>query len=116
MRFFGLKNFLHKVFQFRADFLAQVQSIAKDIDAAAAGYDTLAEYFEDALDIEFHVGYDKKYRSAKILLCCGDPNIYLDTNTGIIKGIWGSDVVRAFVANDTAQAVDEYFAEMYNGT
>ena len=40
---------------------------------------TFCEYFSDVYDIEYRIGGGREYRSVKLMVACGGPNIYIDT-------------------------------------
>lgn len=52
------------------------------------------DYLEDVLDINYIVGSSGSYKGAKILVCFGGPNIWVDTDEGLIKGYWWGESVR----------------------
>lgn len=49
------------------------------------------DYLYSALDIEFRVGSDRKYKSGEILVAFGGPNIWIDTKREKVIGAWWSD-------------------------
>jgi len=85
-----------------AELKASVISIAEEIEEVASGdYEQLAEFLEGVLDV-------------KIALAVGGPGIYFDTNTGEVKGYWGTDKFSWCVKSFAVDAVDDYFEEYYN--
>ena len=96
-----------------AELKASVISIAEGIEKAASG-EELAEYLEDVLDVEISIGGDFRYRGVEIQLAFGGPNIYFNTNTGEVKGYWGTDKFSWCVKSFAVDAVDDYFEEYYN--
>lgn len=75
---------------------------------------TLWDYFEDALDIEYTVGSDKQYRSVRIMVCCGGPNVYVDTGRGAVILNWWTEHAEYMLLNETCEAIDDVFEELYN--
>ena len=71
------------------------------------------DYLQDALDIEYRVGSDGQYRSAKILVAFGGPNIWIDTGRKKIIGAWWGDYAEAEYLSD-ALDLDEACAELWN--
>lgn len=122
--------------QFKADFQRQISGIAEDLDDIVTGnnvaefihnydceddgedyedvYARLNKYFEDALDVEFIIGYDGKYRGTRVAITLGGPNIYLDTRDGIVKGYWGGDKAQADLYSRTATEIDAYWEEQWS--
>lgn len=76
-------------------------------------YDRLRWYFEDCLDVEFHVDSQLRYKGATITLACGGPGIKFDTHSGEVKGCSWSDRADWSVDYDTRRAIDDYWAEMF---
>lgn len=93
-----------------------------DIDEAECNDDNyesdfdggFARYFEDALDIEYHVDSQLHYRGAIITVAVGGPSIYVDTYKGEVVGLWWSDKATAYIWHTTANAIDDFFEEEYN--
>lgn len=81
-------------------------------------YYRLQKYFEDVLDVEFRVDLRGDYRGARIALALGGPGVYLDTRASRIDGYWGfgSDHAEYFLDSATNNAVDDYFAELWEIT
>lgn len=71
------------------------------------------EYFENALDIEYIIGGDGRYRGVRIMVACGGPNIWVDTRRGEVYGAWGTDTYSAWVPNEICGEIDDAFEEMY---
>jgi hypothetical protein len=49
------------------------------------------EYLSDALDIEYIVNGNRDVLGARILVCFGGPNIWINTRTKQVEGYWWSD-------------------------
>ncbi len=49
------------------------------------------DYVSEALDIEYYIGSDGKYRGARLLVAFGGPNIWVDTKTNRVEGYWWVD-------------------------
>lgn len=101
-----------------SDLQEHVQSIA---DQLTAGYEgetnidgeqiTAYDWLQDALDIEYRVGSDGVYRSARVLVAFGGPNIWIDTGTNTVDGAWWGD--RASATFDDALGIDEALRELW---
>jgi hypothetical protein len=84
------------------DLKNHVQSIAHDITTGFShvGDYTAFDYLQDALDIEYIVNSKGEYLGARVLVAFGGPNIWVNTRTGIVEGVWWSDRAEAsFVDN-----------------
>lgn len=75
----------------------------------------LYDYFEnDIYDIEYRVGSDREYRSARVMVACGGPNIYIDTKTKDVELYWWNESARYPIAYDTIDELDNFFEELFN--
>lgn len=96
--------------------------IANELEAITKGDATgedgetvsLWDYFEDALDIEYTIGSDMKYRGVCVMVTCGGPNIYINTNSGAVELYWGGDSARCYLMPDLVDAINDVFEDQYN--
>jgi predicted RNA-binding Zn-ribbon protein involved in translation (DUF1610 family) len=73
------------------------------------------DYFEGGVyDVEFRVGSDREYRSVKIMVACGGPNIFIDTAAGAVMLYWWTDRAEYPLDPDTIAAVNEWAEEWFN--
>lgn len=73
------------------------------------------EYFYDRVyDIKYTVGCDLEYVGARIMIACGGPNVYIDTNTGRVVLYWWGETASAALSSATVDAIDAYFKDEYN--
>ena len=81
-----------------------------DLEAA-----TLWDYFEGSTyDVEFRIGSDKQFRSVRVMVACGGPNIYIDTAAGAVQLYWWTDKAEYLLNSETVEAVNEWAEEWYN--
>jgi len=73
----------------------QIQSVIEGIeepDEDALNWDgeayTAYDYIDDALDIEYVTGSDGSFKGARLLVCYGGPNVWVDTQTDTVEGSW----------------------------
>ena len=73
----------------------QVQSIIKGIEEPDEDYlnedgeaYTAHDHVRDALEIEYVTGSDGSFKGARLLVCFGGPNVWVDTQTGTVEGSW----------------------------
>lgn len=85
-----------------------------DGDDESAFEGGFARYFEDALDVEYRVDAQLRYRGAIVTVAVGGPTIYVDTCAGEVRGYWGSDKATAEIWRRTCNAIDDLFEEYFN--
>tara|TARA_R110002020_G_scaffold170207_2_gene359580 strand:+ start:12810 stop:13178 length:369 start_codon:yes stop_codon:yes gene_type:complete len=49
------------------------------------------DYLTDALDIEYIVNGKAEYLGARVLVCFGGPNVWINTRSGMVEGYWWQD-------------------------
>lgn len=74
---------------------------------------SLYDYFSDCLDIEYRVGSDKEYRSVCVMVTCGGPNIYIDTESKAVELYWWGDRASYHILSDAVDAVDDWAREYW---
>lgn len=74
----------------------------------------LYDYFSDALDIEYRISSDMSFRSVKIALALGGPNIYVNTGRGCVEGFWGTDHYERWVPSDICEEINGIFEEYFS--
>ena len=72
------------------------------------------DYMSDILDIEYRCGSDREYRSCKITVACGGPNIYIDTASAMIKLYWWTEYAEYPLSYAARDAIDEWAEEYWN--
>lgn len=72
------------------------------------------DFLNDVYDVEYHVGSDKEYRSVKIMVACGGPNIYIDTASALVKLYWWTDYAEYPLSYEARDAIDEWAEEYWN--
>lgn len=83
----------------------------EDADTAS-----LCDYLAGGVyDIEYRVsGRDAdSVRSVRIMIACGGPNVYLDTNTGDVELYWWGDRARYPLTRESIDALNELANELY---
>jgi hypothetical protein len=89
----------------------ELEAIRKKLDNGEAT--DLYSYFEDALDIEYHIDGDGEYRGVAVTIATGGPHIEIDTSDSAVKLWWGGYKAQWSICRDTADAIDEIFEEHY---
>lgn len=70
------------------------------------------DYLSDALDINWILNNDRTYRSARVLVAFGGPNIWIDTGKGLVEGYWWGDYAKA--PFDDNIGLDDTLEELFN--
>lgn len=100
--------------------LEQVRQIAHDIEHGLPmeehhdGYDPEYpdqlmngfEWLNDALDIQYIIDRDRTFRSARVLVAFGGPNIWVDFSRGMVELFWGGDYAKAHFYSDPMEIED----------
>jgi len=77
-------------------------------DQLMSGFDYLA----DALDIEYIVNSDRTFKSARVLVTYGGPDIWIDFQTRAVELYWWGDRATAYFNGD-AMGVEDALAELW---
>lgn len=108
---------------FQKECQERVDNIAKHLNDLASGNvdeedecQCLYDYFDDVCDIEYRIDGRGKYRSVRLIIAGGGPNIYVDTNGAYVKLYWGSTCAEAPISYTTSDEIDDIFEEMYLAT
>ena len=92
----------------------ELNTMMANIAAELTEAENLYEYFEDVLDFEYTIDSRKNYRSAKVWLTLGGPNIWLDTADNCLHGAWGCTRELYPLPVAVCAEVDSIFEEYYN--
>ena len=73
---------------------------------------TAYDYLQDVLDIQYIVNGKGEYLGARVLVAFGGPNIWVDTQRGIVEGFWWGDYAKASFTDgmDLDDALSELWA------
>ena len=76
---------------------------------------SIYDYFNrDIFDIEYRSNAEGEYRSVKIMIAYGGPNIYIDTSRKAVLLYWWSESAEYSLLSSTCNEIDNYFEELYN--
>ena len=88
------------------------EEITKGTREIPEGESPASEYMENVYDIEWITHRDKSYKSARLLVAGGGPNIWVNLQDMTVDGYWGGDRVNEpFIDNI---GLDDYLAEIHN--
>ena len=72
------------------------------------------EWMNDVYDIEWITFNDHKYKSARLLVAGGGPNIWVNLQTGTVDGYWWGDTCKHRFEDNLG--LDEYLEELHAGS
>ncbi len=77
---------------------------------------SLWDYFDtDSIyDIKYTVDGRKEYCGVCLMIACGGPNIYIDTNSKCVELYWWGEDAKASMSSDLIAAIDAIWEEYYN--
>lgn len=75
---------------------------------------TLYDYMSDILDFEYTITSRKEYKSVKIWVTLGGPNVWIDTELGSVCLAWGTDREEYYLNRIVCDEIDAIFEEFYN--
>ena len=89
----------------------------KEMDSETVSGDfeqlSIFDYLADVLDYEITIDSQLEYKSAKIWVTLGGPNVWIDTADKAVKLAWGTDRAEYALDWDTCGEIDEYMQELY---
>lgn len=74
---------------------------------------SIYDYLADVLDYEITIDSRLEYKSAKIWVTLGGPNVWIDTAEKAVKLAWGTDRAEYLVDWDACEEIDEYMRDLY---
>ena len=84
------------------------KNIAEDI---TAGKEDAHKWMEDVYNIEWITHQDHSYKAAILLVAGGGPNIWVNTQTEMVEGYWGTDKVHWHYTDNIG--LDDYLSELH---
>ena len=72
------------------------------------------DFLSDVFDIEYRCSSSKEYRSVRIMVACGGPNIYIDTADAMVKLYWWNERAEYPLSYEARDAIDEWAEEYWN--
>lgn len=84
-----------------------------DIHDEDEQYLSVYDYLGEALDIEYRVSQDKRYRSAQVMISFGGPNAYIDTANYTVVVYWGGNTATWGLPSEFCDQLDDALEEMY---
>lgn len=76
---------------------------------------SMHDYFENNVyDIEYTISGDFDYRGARVMVACGGPNIFVNTNNKRVELYWGFGRAEAALSDRVVETIDAYFEDLHN--
>lgn len=97
-----------------------LERIREEIETYYDGFEedgeekTLFDYLSDILDFEILIDSRMEYRTCKVYLTLGGPNIWIDTEARALKLAWWTEKEEIYLDSDICDEIDFYFEELYN--
>ena len=68
---------------------------------------------DNVYDIEYTIGSDKEYRGVRIMIACGGPNIYINTNAKEVQLFWWNERASYPLDSSVVAMIDADCEEMF---
>ena len=68
---------------------------------------------DDEYDIEYTIAGHKGYRGARIMIACGGPNTYINTNSGDVELYWWNERASYPMNSDVVDMIDSTYEELF---
>jgi predicted RNA-binding Zn-ribbon protein involved in translation (DUF1610 family) len=72
------------------------------------------DFLSDVFDVEYRCGSDREYRSVRVMVACGGPNIYLNSATKDVELYWWNERSRYPMSYEAAEALDQWAEDCWN--
>jgi hypothetical protein len=100
------------VTDFEKDCQGLAQGIADELDKMDE--EAFYDYVTDVLDIEYRSSNEKEYRSVRLMITCGGPNIYLDTSIRSVELFWSGTTLHVDLSEEVCDRIDSIYSELWD--
>lgn len=76
---------------------------------ATTDEEELAEEIDSAVEVYYIRFCDDRLAGVRLLLTCGGPNVWLDTELGMLIGAWGTARQTCYISSGLCDRITEYF-------
>lgn len=75
---------------------------------------SLLEYLDDSYDVTATVNISNRDvpTGYRIMVACGGPNVYVDTNACEVQGFWWTDKAVSYIPGEVCSAINDEFTEL----
>lgn len=84
-----------------------------DDERDSLGEASAMDWLSDVLDIHYTVTSDRQYRSARVLIGYGGPNVWIDTAARELEVYWGSGAERRSLPSSFIRGLDDALEELW---
>lgn len=86
----------------------------EDIEASELEAVSIYDYFDsDIFDIEYRIDGNKQYKTVSVMIACGGPNIYIDTQRKAVILRWWTDSADYSLSFEACEAIDAFFEDTF---
>lgn len=87
---------------------------AEDMDDVPDEWEqvSLVDFFEDCYNIRYVFDSDMDYLAVRVMVACGGPNIWVDTESGGVELYWWGDRARYPLSRQAVEEIDAFWAEV----
>lgn len=72
---------------------------------------TMSDYFADVYNVRYVLDGDLEYVAVRLMVACGGPNIWVDTETGRVELYWWGDRASYPLTSSTIAEIDAFASE-----
>ena len=72
------------------------------------------DFLTDVYDVEYRCGSDREFRSVRVMVACGGPNIYLDSASKDVELYWWNERARYPMSEEAAAALETWGEEYWS--
>lgn len=86
---------------------------ASDLDEVPEGWEqvTMYDYFADVYNERYVLDGNMEYIAVRLMIACGGPNIWVDTETGSVELYWWGDRASYPLTSSTVAEIDALASE-----
>ena len=95
------------------DIVYKCPMCGEDFEEDDAEQLSIYDYFEDIYDIKYTIDDGGDYCAARIMVACGGPNIWIDTDAGAVVLRWWGDRAEYLLSSTAVEAVDDWARECW---
>ena len=88
---------------------------ASDLDEIPEDWEivTMLDYFEDVYNARFVLDSNLHYWAVKLMVACGGPNIWVNTESENVELFWWGDHASYPLSRDAVYAIDDFARDWY---
>lgn len=75
---------------------------------------SIGDYFEDYYNLRYVVDESGEYFAVKVLIACGGPNIWVNTESQSVDLFWWGDEASWPLSSEAVAEIDALFSEMWS--